>query len=210
MENAIKTTELSFVFGTPCILESSLCESSAQKSKQQMSFSLKQRLKRSRRSFTSPASVVKRLKIGEDDDQQSSRATPERGTETVTQMNIENRNDILHTENRRAEVPGSISETAQPTDELELRDQLKKEVKERTETLRRLKMVKMYRSKNDLTQLRVLIDKWRRCSQAALYDLQSDLPVDGKKTSMSQLIDLFGLEDSILHFDRTEEDFTSA
>ncbi|XP_010868423.1 swi5-dependent recombination DNA repair protein 1 homolog isoform X2 [Esox lucius] len=164
-----------------------------------MSFSLKERLKRSRRSFTSPVSVVKRLKISEDDDQQP-------------QMNIDNRNDTQPTENRRAEVPGCMPETFQPssTDLLERQNQLQKEVKERTETLRRLKMVKMYRGKNDLTQLRILIDKWRRCSQAALYDLQSDVLVDGKKTSISQLIDLFGLEDGILHFDRTEEDFTSA
>lgn len=55
----------------------------------------------------------------------------------------------------------------------------------------------------------MLIDKWRSCAQAALYALQSDVPIDGQKASLSDLIDLFGLEDRILHFDRTEEDFTS-
>ncbi|KAF6736968.1 Swi5-dependent recombination DNA repair-like protein 1 [Oryzias melastigma] len=86
---------------------------------------------------------------------------------------------------------------------------LRKEVKEKTETLRRLKMVKMYRSKNDLTQLQTLIDKWRCCSQNALYELQSDVTVDGRRANLSELIDLFGLDDHFLHFDRSEEDFTT-
>ncbi|KAJ0067041.1 hypothetical protein NL108_007875, partial [Boleophthalmus pectinirostris] len=62
---------------------------------------------------------------------------------------------------------------------------------------------------NNLTQLQSLIDKWRSCAQAALYELQSEVTQDGKKASLSELIDLFGLEDNILHFDRTEEDFTT-
>lgn len=62
---------------------------------------------------------------------------------------------------------------------------------------------------NDLTQLQTLIDKWRSCAQSALYELQSDVSLDGGKASLCDLIDLFGLDDGILHFDRTEEDFTS-
>uniref|UniRef100_A0A4W5MZB1 Swi5-dependent recombination DNA repair protein 1 homolog n=1 Tax=Hucho hucho TaxID=62062 RepID=A0A4W5MZB1_9TELE len=217
METTPKKTKSKPVYGTPCYLKSSPCESSSvQKPKQQMSSSLKERLKRSKRSFTSPVSVAKRLNI--DDDQLPSTADKdtEHGAKTDRQKNIDiNRNERTPSdcpETRRAGVTGPMPESAQPTpkDLLQLLDQLKSEVKERTETLRRLKMVKMYRSKNDLTQLRVLIDKWRSCSQAALYELQSDLPIDGRKASISQLIDLFGLEDSILHFDRTEDDFTNA
>lgn len=62
---------------------------------------------------------------------------------------------------------------------------------------------------NDLTTLQALIDKWRSCAQAALYELQSDVSIDGGRAGLSDLIDLFGLDDGILHFDRTEEDFTS-
>lgn len=62
---------------------------------------------------------------------------------------------------------------------------------------------------NDLTQLQTLIGKWRSCAQNALYELQSDVSIDGGKASLSDLIDLFGLDDGILHFDRTEEDFSS-
>lgn len=58
-------------------------------------------------------------------------------------------------------------------------------------------------------QLRILIDKWRSCAQAALCELQSDVSIQGGKASLSELIDLFGLDESILHFDRSEEDFAS-
>lgn len=54
----------------------------------------------------------------------------------------------------------------------------------------------------------MLIDKWRSCSQSVLYELQRELPTEGKQTSLSQLIDNFGLDDKLLHFDRTEEEFT--
>lgn len=56
----------------------------------------------------------------------------------------------------------------------------------------------------------MLIDKWRSCAQAALYELQADVSIHGGKASLSELIDLFGLDESILHFDRSEEDFTSS
>lgn len=62
---------------------------------------------------------------------------------------------------------------------------------------------------NDLTQLQMLIDKWRSCAQAALYELQSEVSIEGRNASLLEMIDLFGLDDSILHFDRTEEDFKS-
>lgn len=58
-------------------------------------------------------------------------------------------------------------------------------------------------------QLQVLIDKWRSCAQAALYELQSDVSIHGGKASLSELIVLFGLDEKILHFDRSEDDFTS-
>uniref|UniRef100_A0AAY4E0P5 Swi5-dependent recombination DNA repair protein 1 homolog n=1 Tax=Denticeps clupeoides TaxID=299321 RepID=A0AAY4E0P5_9TELE len=82
------------------------------------------------------------------------------------------------------------------------------EVKYKTENLRRLKMVQMYRKKNDLRQLKDLIIKWRHCAQEALYDLQTALPSDGHKVSLSHFVDLYGLDEHVLHFDRTEDSFT--
>ncbi|KAI5614083.1 swi5-dependent recombination DNA repair protein 1-like [Silurus asotus] len=170
-----------------------------------MSAALKDRLKRARRSFTSPLSVVKRLKIDEAEFPQASNQETTLGDEAFI--------DVNKNESRREDLLRSLgSDCSQLSqcDLLQLQEKLKKDIKEKSETLRRLKMVKMYRKKNDLKQLQGLIDKWRQCAQAALYELQTELPTDSQKASLSQLIDHFGLEDSILHFNRTEEEFTDS
>ncbi|XP_076829903.1 swi5-dependent recombination DNA repair protein 1 homolog isoform X2 [Brachyhypopomus gauderio] len=173
-----------------------------------MSATLKDRLKRSRRSFTSPLSVVKRLKVDEDElphtlkkDTNHARPADKGGDQGIRNEDMKDHKDFLNTFG--SDPPHPSSEV------LQHREQLKKDVKEKAETLRRLRMVKMYRSKNDLAQLQGLIDKWRRCAQAVLYELQTELPTDARKACLSQLIDHFGLEDRILHFNRTEEDFTN-
>ncbi|XP_056617538.1 swi5-dependent recombination DNA repair protein 1 homolog [Triplophysa dalaica] len=159
-----------------------------------MSASLKERLKRTRRTFKSPLSVVKRLKIEDDDHAQTSQAY----------SNVTEDTDINQCETR--EQTDCLNNT-----EHHLRHQcevLRKEVKQKTETLRRLKMVKMYRKKNDPIQLQRLIEKWRCCAQSVLYELQNELPTEGEKVSLAHLIDNLGLDDKILHFNRIEEDFT--
>ncbi|KAK7904787.1 hypothetical protein WMY93_017394 [Mugilogobius chulae] len=187
-----------------------LKEESQLSSHQTLSASLRERLKRTRRSFTSPFSVAKRLCVDEEDE-----AQPQQVTATSPEETLNNPPVIRHNvDMNRTELGLSNGGCTRPDSEPCLNltqqlDQLKREVKDKTETLRRLKMVKMYRSKNNLTQLQSLIDKWRSCAQAALYELQAEVTQDGKKASLSELIDLFGLEDSILHFDRTEEDFTT-
>ncbi|KAM9345138.1 swi5-dependent recombination DNA repair protein 1 homolog [Symphorus nematophorus] len=192
-------------------VESSPSEYKQEKHHQRLSSSLRERLKRSRRSFTSPLSVAKRLCVDEEvDGQQVSAGSQEAvNNPPVIIPNVDvNRNEARSGSER---FSGHIPEPTHPPskDLAQQRDQLRKEVKEKSETLRRLKMVQMYRSKNDLTQLQTLIDKWRSCAQAALYELQSEVSIDGGKASLSQLIDLFSLDDSILHFDRTEEDFVT-
>ncbi|XP_077093182.1 swi5-dependent recombination DNA repair protein 1 homolog [Siphateles boraxobius] len=171
-----------------------------------MSASLREKLKRARHSFRSPLSVVKRLKIEDDNQPQTSQpgdtkhsVTEERETYSdVNQNDMSEQRDCSH---------DHTAETA-PNDSIQQCEVLRKAVKERSETLRRLKMVQMYRNKNDLIRLQMLIDKWRSCAQSVLYELQSELPTEGKQTSLSQLIDNFGLDDKLLHFDRTEEEFT--
>ncbi|KAG9275444.1 hypothetical protein AMEX_G9962 [Astyanax mexicanus] len=176
-----------------------------------MSAALKARLKRSRPSFTSPLSVVKRLKVDEDDLPHSLNGEADQTGPTEDEAEIDvNRNETKKDFKDCVERCGSDLSQASQSELLYLQEKLKKDVKEKAETLRRLNMVRMYRKKNNLTQLQSLIDKWRRCAQAVLYKLQTELPTDGQKASLSQLIDHFGLEDSILHFDRTEEDFTDS
>ncbi|KAF1375641.1 hypothetical protein PFLUV_G00222300 [Perca fluviatilis] len=212
MEITPKAAKLKSVYSSPCnSVESSPCDYKEEKHNQKLSSSLKERLKRTRRSFTSPFSVAKRLCVDEEEDGQQVSAD---SRETVNNPPLIMPNvDVKINEKRSGSewLSGTIPEPTHPPskDFAQQRDQLRKEVKDKMETLRRLKMVKMYRSKNDLTQLQTLIDKWRSCAQAALYELQSDVPIDGRKASLAALIDLFGLDDGILHFDRTEEDFTT-
>jgi len=111
-----------------------------------MSASLREKLKRARHSFRSPLSVVKRLKIEDDNKPQTSQqpgdtkhsVTEEKETDTDV-----NQND------KRAQRDCSHDHTAEtaPNDSIRQCEELRKAVKERSETLRRLKMVQMYRNK---------------------------------------------------------------
>ncbi|KAM4599158.1 swi5-dependent recombination DNA repair protein 1 homolog [Fundulus diaphanus] len=204
MEITPKATKLPCVYSSPCYsAESSPSEFTEEKHRPALSASLRERLKRTRRSFTSPLSVAKRLCVdGEEDGQHAS--ADSRGAVTVHGGEA----------NRTAVKSGSESLSAAAPQPAHVSSegsaaQLRKEVKEKTETLRRLRMVQMYRGKNDLTQLQTLIDKWRSCAQAALYELQSEVPVEGRKADLCELVDLFGLDDSVLRFDRAEGDFTA-
>ncbi|XP_005727530.1 swi5-dependent recombination DNA repair protein 1 homolog [Pundamilia nyererei] len=208
MEITPKAAKLQRDCCSPCSsVESSPCDYK-EKHQPKLSASLRERLKRSRRSFISPLSVAKRLCVDDEENGQQVSAD--------SQQPVNNPPVVLSSVdvNRNGEREGSKTlsgpapkSTQYPSGDFAQR--LRKEVKDKTETLRRLKMVKMYRSKNDLTHLQTLIDKWRHCAQAALYELQSEVPIDGRKASLSELIDLFNLDDSILHFDRTEDDFTT-
>ncbi|XP_039994474.1 swi5-dependent recombination DNA repair protein 1 homolog [Xiphias gladius] len=213
MEITPKSAKVKSVCSPPCnSVESSPCEYREEKPHQKLSSSLKERLKRSRRSFISPSSVAKRLCV--DDLEEGGQQVPADSQGTVHNPPLIMRNVDVNISDARSGSEGFFGPISEPThlpskDLAQQRDQLRKEVKDKIETLRRLRMVKMYRSKNDLTQLQTLTEKWRSCAQAALCELQSDVPVDGRKASLSELIDLFGLDDAILHFERTEEDFTT-
>ncbi|XP_073337401.1 swi5-dependent recombination DNA repair protein 1 homolog isoform X2 [Pagrus major] len=215
MEITPKAGKVKRDYSSPCdSVESSPCEFKEGKHHQVLSSSLKERLKRSRRSFTSPISVAKRLCVDDDEEEDDSQQVSADSRQTVNNPPLivpsvdVNRNEARAGSER---FSGAIPKPTHPPskDFAQQRDRLRKEVKDKMETVRRLKMVQMYRGKNDLTQLQTLIDKWRSCAQSALYELQSEVPADGRKGSLSELIDLFGLDDGILHFDRTEEDFTT-
>uniref|UniRef100_A0A672MYF3 Swi5-dependent recombination DNA repair protein 1 homolog n=1 Tax=Sinocyclocheilus grahami TaxID=75366 RepID=A0A672MYF3_SINGR len=178
----------------------STAQSSSSRSSASMSSSLKEKLKRSRYSFRSPHSVVKRLKIADDDQPQASQLG-----DTNHSLTDRDPDTDVNLNDTKEKVDCSLH-TAEPAqkDSNQQYEELRKAVKEKSETMRRLKMVRMYRKKNDLPQLQKLTDKWRSCAQSVLCEL----PTEGKQVSLSQLIDNLGLDDKILHFDRTEEDFT--
>ncbi|XP_014888329.1 swi5-dependent recombination DNA repair protein 1 homolog [Poecilia latipinna] len=206
MEITPKAAKLSCGYSSPGSVESSPSEFKEEKHHSGLSASLRERLKRTRRSFISPLSVAKRLCVDNEEEEEEAPHAPAESQETIAVHTMDANGTEVKLGSERlpslAPQPSHISSG-------DFALQLRKEVKEKTETLRRLKMVKMYRSKNDLTHLQTLIDKWRSCAQAALYELQSEFLVDGRKADLSELIDLFGLDDSILCFDRAEGDFTT-
>lgn len=118
---------------------------------QNLSTALKERLRRSRRSFTSPFSVAKRLCVDEEEEENGRQVSADQ-RETVNNPSLitpsgdVNRNVVRL---GRERLSGSIPKTTHlPFEDFtHQRDKLRKEVKNKMETLRRLKMVKMYRSK---------------------------------------------------------------
>nr|XP_010304706.1 PREDICTED: swi5-dependent recombination DNA repair protein 1 homolog [Balearica regulorum gibbericeps] len=196
--------------------------------KQPMSAALRDRLRKTRRSFKANFTVAKRLKI---DSEEKDSADADKGClpKTITNTdcsrlqdgseNVE-RNSTGHTcfksPLQESDLCGSaenshvLQSDLSQQQSLDEKVRLVKQVQEKEELLRRLKLVKMYRSKNNLSELQALIVKWRSSTQLMLYELQSAFSADGKKVSLTQLIDTFGLEDQLLHYSRTEEDFVDA
>ncbi|NXT62437.1 SFR1 protein, partial [Chaetops frenatus] len=189
-----------------------------------MSATLRERLRKTRRSFNANFTVAKQIKIDTEENDSGGADTgclPEMSTNCSRLQdgseNLEG-NGTGHTCFRSPlqETCGSAenSDVLQvdlgQQKSLEEKVKLVKQVQEKEELLRRLKLVKMYRSKNNLSELQALIVKWRSSTQLMLYELQSAFSADGKKVSLTQLIDTFGLEDQLLHYSRTEEDFVDA
>ncbi|KAM6182563.1 swi5-dependent recombination DNA repair protein 1 homolog [Erethizon dorsatum] len=195
-----------------------------------MSAALKERLRKTRFSFNSCCSVVKRLKIENEENDQTFSEKPASSTEENC---LEFQESFKHIDSESEEHTylkntlknisacesesldtGSYSVLQNDFVNENLKQGLKeekaklvKQVQEKEDLLRRLKLVKMYRSKNDLSQLQLLIKKWRSCSQLLLYELQSAMSEENKKLSLTQLIDYYGLDDKLLHYNRSEEEF---
>ncbi|KFO98247.1 Swi5-dependent recombination DNA repair protein 1, partial [Calypte anna] len=191
--------------------------------KQPMSAALRERLRKTRRSFNANFTVAKRLKV---DTEEKDSAGADKGCMSKTATDCSRLQDGSENLDGNGTGHTSFKSSLQANDlygsvenshllqasfnlqqSLEEKVRLVKQVQEKEELLRRLKMVKMYRSKNNLSELQALIVKWRSSTQLMLYELQSAFSADGKKVSLTHLIDSFGLEDQLLHYSRTEEDF---
>lgn len=206
-----------------------------------MSASLRERLKKTRRSFNAPFVVPKRLKVDGEDSGCSetgvdlgisqltgeTRAAGRSGsikTESACQRLVGGRldtsaeGDLLSPGASRAALqhawtpgksprPHPVTVSTEQQELLEEKDRLQQEVREKEDLLRRLKMVEMYREKNNLAELGSLIEKWRKSSQTLLYELQQTLSIDNKPT-LRQLIDSLAMEDRLLHYNRLEDEFT--
>ncbi|KAM7016095.1 swi5-dependent recombination DNA repair protein 1 homolog [Passerculus sandwichensis] len=194
--------------------------------KQQMSAALRERLRKTRRSFNANFTVAKRLKTGTEEKDTAGAATECLPETRADCSRLQDGSESLEGNGTGHTCFKSPSQESDPCgsaedsdvlqvdvgqqESLEEKAKLEKQVQEKEELLRRLKMVKMYRSKNNLCELQALIVKWRSSTQLMLYELQSAFSADGTKVSLTQLIDTFGLEDQLLHYSRTEEDFVDA
>lgn len=187
---------------------------------QPTSATLKDKLKETKIAFNSCCSVIKRLKVEKEENDQTFSEKPASSTEekslefqegfkhkgSESEENAQSKNTFKNVSACKSEsVDTAIENPKQGL--LDEKAQLVKQVHDKEELLRRLKLVKMYRSKNNLSQLELLISKWRNCSQLLLYELQS-LMSEEKKISLTQLIDHYGLDDNLLHFNRSDEEFT--
>nr|XP_017204033.1 swi5-dependent recombination DNA repair protein 1 homolog isoform X2 [Oryctolagus cuniculus] len=210
---------------------SSLARSSG---KQPMSATLRERLRKTRVSFNSCYSVVKRLKVdNEENDQNLSEKPPSATEENCLEFQesfkridseLEESTHLKNTFQNVSACEATSLDTGScsvlqndfmkenlPIQGLkEERAKLVKQVQEKEDLLRRLKLVKMYRSKNDLSQLQSLIKKWRNCSQLLLHELHSAMSEENKKLSLTQLVDHYGLDDKLIHYNRSEEEFIDA
>ncbi|XP_044153700.1 swi5-dependent recombination DNA repair protein 1 homolog [Bufo gargarizans] len=185
--------------------------------KQPMSATLRERLKKCRRSFSSTCTVAKRLKVDGDEGDFTAQCPSDSSPSKDSENNAVEAGPICgllvpgHVEDRMTmEASPSkqdISASNNYQEMLQEKKRLLKKVQEKEEHLRRLKMVKLYRSKNNLTELQSLIDKWRESSQLLLHEIQRALSSENKKISLTQLIENCGLDEKLLHYSRAEEDF---
>ncbi|XP_069316761.1 swi5-dependent recombination DNA repair protein 1 homolog isoform X1 [Eulemur rufifrons] len=213
----------------PCANPPSLHANSSRK--QPMSATLRERLRKTRSSFNSCYNVVKRLKVEDEENDQTCSEKPASSTEenclefqesfnhidsefeesTYLKNTFKNVNvcESKSFDNRSCSALQNefVSENLPKQGLKDEKAKLVKQVQEKEDFLRRLKLVKMYRSKNDLSQLQLLIKKWRNCSQLLLHELQSAMSEENEKLSLTQLIDHYGLDDKLLHYNRSEEEF---
>ncbi|XP_078268912.1 swi5-dependent recombination DNA repair protein 1 homolog [Rhinoraja longicauda] len=206
-----------------------------------MSASLRERLKKTRRSFNAPFVMPKRLKVDGEDSGHSETGVDLGISQLIGETRAAGRSGSIKTESacqklvggrldtsaegdglspgasraalQHAWTPGKspgphpVTVSTEQQELLEEKDRLQREVREKEELLRRLKMVEMYRAKNNLAELGSLIEKWRKSSQTLMYELQQTLSIDNKP-SLGQLIDSLAVEDRLLHYNRLEDEFT--
>ncbi|KAL6035112.1 hypothetical protein STEG23_025976 [Scotinomys teguina] len=193
--------------------------------KQPLSGTLKERLKRTRPSSHFSCSVVKRFKVEYEESDEISSEPGASSKESCSKFqgslkhtdneSEKDRSESINTCKSKSGDTGSSSALQNDPVNKSTKERLKeekaklvKQVQEKEDLLRRLKLVKMYRIKNNLAELEMLIKKWRKCGQQLLYELQSVMSEGDEKLSLTELIDYYGVDETVVHYDRREEEFT--
>lgn len=84
-------------------------------------------------------------------------------------------------------------------------DELEKRIAAKEDTLRKLKLVKYYKSKHDLQHLHDLTSKWKKASQTALSELRQKMP--SPQPTLGQLLDHLQIEHDMVGYDPNENEF---
>ncbi|XP_056385165.1 swi5-dependent recombination DNA repair protein 1 homolog [Hyla sarda] len=180
--------------------------------KKPISATLRERLKKCRRSFSSTCSVAKRLKVdGDESDSSLPKNVQNNSADTGSPggllipgpTSVSEDGPKLEASPSKPDVPACNNHQEM----VQEKKRLLKRIQEKEEHLRRLKMVKLYRSKNNLEELQSLIDKWRESSQLLLPEIQKALSTANQKITLTQLIENCGLDEKLLRYNRAEEDF---
>ncbi|XP_056004643.1 swi5-dependent recombination DNA repair protein 1 homolog isoform X2 [Ostrea edulis] len=79
-------------------------------------------------------------------------------------------------------------------------------IKDREDTLRKLKLVQFYQHKHDQNKMEELIRKWHQVCQEGLVDLLQLMPEP--KPTLTELIDHLGIDHSMISFNKEDQSFT--
>ena len=101
------------------------------------------------------------------------------------------------------DTSGAIN-SVQPLED-EMRN-LEAKLKEREEKLRKLKMVKMYQTKNNLQELSMLTAKWREVAQEAAETLLES-STHQPRPSMAQMLDYLHIDHQLIQYSDQNESF---
>ena len=167
-------------------------------------------LKRTRPKFVSPLLANKKPRSATDE--------VEKQTTTMTQESTESKR-ASHDARARLDFTDTQSDTkvaedgeilghdSKSLEEMEQeRRALEKRLKEKEEELRKLKLVKMYRAKNNLEELERLTAKWREVSQEAAESLLAS-STHVPRPSMAQMLDYLHINHDLIRYSVQDESF---
>ncbi|KAL5482095.1 hypothetical protein EMCRGX_G022378 [Ephydatia muelleri] len=86
------------------------------------------------------------------------------------------------------------------------RKSLQAELQDKRDKLRKLKLVQLYNSKNNLQKLEELICKWRTVSQEAAECLLQKTSID-PRPSLGQLLQFLQVDFNLIHYSPADESF---
>nr|XP_012559587.2 swi5-dependent recombination DNA repair protein 1 homolog [Hydra vulgaris] len=87
------------------------------------------------------------------------------------------------------------------------KDSLSKILKCKEEELRKLRLLKSYKAKNDLTHLEELITKWRSVAVMTIEELHTKNNNMSEKITMTQFLNMLQIDPLFIHYDAESESF---